>query len=423
MKKHHNHISTASVAPRPFLHDHAWNASATPRPFKLGKGRNALHGRSVNGFAVCIAGAVRAGMFTAWPSFLEQVAPHADDIYVNIAAPSNCSKEVFQDHPKVVTWKVELGYDDWRVLGGVSTPSWFGTQVSHDTRESHCLQMIREQNRTYTTVLMTRPDVVYSDAFPFHALVPSPRTIYVPLGSDHGGLNDQMVVGDLPSLEAYTGWSAYVDPKRRIAASGPEAALAMHVRKRGLRVLRFYYEYAIIRPRDIGVARLAGLKLFAAFNHEFRGWSFNMHTNPTMNQEFLHIVAANTTCTSIVVAGRETSAAVPPAAQCKRHELRHLCPSETVDRRQLESDKAVASVVCGKKAQGTNTADMTRLTARALCGTLGLPLPASQKPMHGAVLRQQLWMHSCNKVFTTGEECLLPDAQQTAIHVSSNGMK
>ena len=63
-------------------------------------------------------------------------------------------------------------------------------------RERGCLKLIASQPVVYASVLLTRPDILYAEPFPFAHLPPTPSTLFVPFGDDHNnGINDQLAVG------------------------------------------------------------------------------------------------------------------------------------------------------------------------------------------------------------------------------------
>ena len=198
-------------------------------------------------------------MVAAWPSFLAYVEPHVAGVFINLAAHTdNCTRAILE-HPKVIRWRSNNSFDRQH-----SSASRNAIQ-QHDMRERGCLKLIASQPVVYASVLLTRPDILYAEPFPFAHFPPTPSTLFVPFGDDHNnGINDQLAVGSLSALTRMTGW-ANVLPT-------PEAALAAHIYRTGLHVTRFWYEYAILRPRDISIARAVGAETFVAFNHNTRIW-------------------------------------------------------------------------------------------------------------------------------------------------------
>ena len=200
-------------------------------------------------------------MVAAWPSFLAYVEPHVAGVFINLAAHTdidNCTRAILE-HPKVIRWRSNNSFDRQHSSASRSAIE------QHDMRERGCLKLIASQPVVYASVLLTRPDILYAEPFPFAHLPPTPSTLFVPFGDDHNnGINDQLAVGSLSALTRMTGW-ANVLPT-------PEAALAAHINRTGLHVKRFWYEYAMLRPRDISIARAVGAETFVAFNHNTRIW-------------------------------------------------------------------------------------------------------------------------------------------------------
>ena len=120
------------------------------------------HRRNSTGlYAACIAGVAR-GMVAAWPSFLAYVEPHVAGVFINLAAPDidNCTRAILE-HPKVIRWRSTNSFD--RQHGSASRSAI----EQHDMRERGCLKLIASQPVVYASVLLTRPDILYAEPFPF----------------------------------------------------------------------------------------------------------------------------------------------------------------------------------------------------------------------------------------------------------------
>ena len=248
-------------ATRPEPHEHRHTSTVTrPEHRRDTTAASRLEHRrnSTGSYAACIAGVAR-GMVAAWPSFLAYVEPHVAGVFINLAAHTdNCTRAILE-HPKVIRWHSNNSFDRQH-----SSASRNAIQ-QHDMRERGCLKLIASQPVVYASVLLTRPDILYAEPFPFAHFPPTPSTLFIPFGDDHNnGINDQLAVGSLSALTRMTGW-ANVLPT-------PEAALAAHINRTGLHVKRFWYEYAMLRPRDISIARAVGAETFVAFNHNTRIW-------------------------------------------------------------------------------------------------------------------------------------------------------
>ena len=254
-------------ATRPEPHEHRHTSTVTrPEHRRDTTAASRLEHRrnSTGSYAACIAGVAR-GMVAAWPSFLAYVEPHVAGVFINLAAHTdNCTRAILE-HPKVIRWHSNNSFDRQH-----SSASRNAIQ-QHDMRERGCLKLIASQPVVYASVLLTRPDILYAEPFPFAHFPPTPSTLFIPFGDDHNnGINDQLAVGSLSALTRMTGWASVLPTGW--ANVLPEAALAAHINRTGLHVKRFWYEYAMLRPRDISIARAVGAETFVAFNHNTRIW-------------------------------------------------------------------------------------------------------------------------------------------------------
>ena len=105
-------------------------------------------------------------------------------------------------------------------------------------------QMIERRNE-YDVVIKFRPDIV-SPRLPNVGGELEPGCMYVPSGSDHSGLNDQVAYGDMAAMRAYTGVFPAIDAALAPGTScqlHPESLLAHHMKGRCVR--RFHYSYGL----------------------------------------------------------------------------------------------------------------------------------------------------------------------------------
>ena len=269
-------------------------------------------------YAVCIAGSIRT-MPYAWPSFLNFVEPYVDEIFLNLAGNANCTR-TFLGHPKVSSYQIDAHYEAKHGARSIEA------QKQHDAREKGCLRLMKASNRAFALVLLTRPDIVYAEAFPFDHLPPLQSVSYIPYGDDHDGVNDQMQAGTLSTLFEQSGWST---PALSSQSPGPERLLGRQIHRLKIHVKRFWYEYALLRWRDASVATAVGLTLFAQHNHNTRIWG-----RVILNPAFGSIIDANTTCT--VTDGHVQLPANVPCIQkrvaltCNRTGLQRAQVSQTV---------------------------------------------------------------------------------------------
>lgn len=273
-------------------------------------------------YAACIAGSIRT-ISHAWPSFLNFVEPHVDEIFMNVADNISCARD-FKGHPKISSYQITNNFDKTHSSESIES------QKQHDVRDKGCLDMVSASNRTFDLVLLTRPDIVYAEAFPFTHLPSYHNVLYIPYGDDHGGLNDQMKVGTLQTLFKHSGWSKYVLSSN---VPGPERSLAKQITNHRINVKRFWYEYALLRKRDESLATAVGLTLFAQHNHNTRIWN-RLDLNPA----FGSIIDTNTTCT--VTDGHVK---LPNNVPCIRKHIAFTCNRSSLTEEQLEK------VICSEK--------------------------------------------------------------------------
>ena len=289
----------------------------------------------------------------AWNSFVAFVAPHVDGIFLHLADHQGCSQ--YLTHPKVVEKVVSKQYETQHASKSLQAVQ------QHDGRERDCLRLIEDyQHRKgmeVSSVLLTRPDIVYSEAFPFAHLPPLNQTLYIPFGDDHGrGINDQMAVGSLPTLLRQTGWSG----TNKTGYSGvAEYRFGSHISAQGLIVKRFWYEYALLRPRDIALAMAVGPQVFAWFNHNTYIWQ-RVVSNPKFSGD---VVDANTTCSV-----NWNHVNLPATVPCRRRNVTYATPCLQAPKLTDKSPELVA-VVCG----GANARHMRQqVVYGAICATAGI---------------------------------------------------
>ena len=158
----------------------------------------------------------------------------------------------------------------------------------------------------------------------FRYLPPADGIVYVPYGDDHWeGLNDQMVVGDVQTLIRHTGWSVGSDGVK------PERTLADYLAKHKIGVVRFWYEYALLRPRDVALLAAVSPPLFVAFNHNAHIWGKVVSSARASSM----IVHANTSCT-VVSSTRHVE--IPRGVPCQRVRVPFSCARPPPSKATLE---------------------------------------------------------------------------------------
>mgnify|MGYP007078079705 CR=1 FL=1 len=314
--------------------------------------------------AACITGVAR-GISVAWPSFVTNVAPQLHGIFIEVADSSGCSEQVLK-HPKILAIRVVSEWVDLHASHSIEAIQ------QHAAREASCLQLIASQPTSFDRVLLTRPDVLYPEPFPFDALPPTPRVVYIPLGDDAGnGVNDQMAVGSLSTLVSQSGWGVGARP-----SIGPETVFGEHLLSQGVEVKRFWFEYAVLRRRDIAVARAVGVEVFVAFNHNLRVWT-HLNSNPVFDTG-ANTVPSKTRCTVT----SEGHTQPPPYVSCTRERIPFSC--------KRDGPKNWTAVVCSDEISLAEA-------EAALCyrKNVSLPSPYYRAHYRPQMEREMVFRKSC----------------------------
>ncbi len=107
------------------------------------------------------------------------------------------------------------------------------------------------QQTKYDLVIKYRPDI-QSDLHLFDIQDPEEGCVYVPEGSDYGGVNDQVAAGTVEAMAKYC--SAFDDIEQRVDEEGyrihPETILAKHLEREGVSVHRVRFDYSLNPKRS-----------------------------------------------------------------------------------------------------------------------------------------------------------------------------
>lgn len=111
------------------------------------------------------------------------------------------------------------------------------------------LQVMQKHGREYDVVVMYRSDVITHTPIDFSKFVFDDKTVFIPNGCDYYGINDQIAFGSMKAMEVYM--SLY-DSMKTYYMQGirflGEPMLKQHIDVNCLSVVRFDFDYFILRP-------------------------------------------------------------------------------------------------------------------------------------------------------------------------------
>lgn len=123
---------------------------------------------------------------------------------------------------------------------------------------THRMRVFQEMERykhathtTYDLVISMRLDAYSDDVLNYTEIMEgiSEKDIYIPLGYDWGGVNDQMAIGEFSSMKAYM--NVYQDIERWLMVSnfGPETLLKNYLDTQDVHIKRFPFRYRLINGK------------------------------------------------------------------------------------------------------------------------------------------------------------------------------
>lgn len=103
--------------------------------------------------------------------------------------------------------------------------------------------------KCYDKIILTRVDLLYHSKYPLENMILNDNIIYIPEGKDHeGGINDQVVVGNINSIRQYSTISKnYKNLLNNGVGHHGETVLKAHISSMQLIVKRFPLDYIINR--------------------------------------------------------------------------------------------------------------------------------------------------------------------------------
>lgn len=107
----------------------------------------------------------------------------------------------------------------------------------------------QKHNLKFDLVIKYRPDI-YSQTS-IHIPYPlEPNTIYIPTGSDWGGLNDQIGLGDRDTMKKYCDCIDHIlDLCKKGVLYHPETLLKKYIESISVNVKRFHFPYLLFKNR------------------------------------------------------------------------------------------------------------------------------------------------------------------------------
>jgi hypothetical protein len=129
-------------------------------------------------------------------------------------------------------------------------PVW--SMYTHNQSAFRLIETFEQKhNLKFDLVIKYRPDI-YSQT-PIHIPYPiEPNTIYVPTGSDWGGLNDQIGLGDRDTMKKYCDCIDHIlDLCKKGVIYNPEILLKEYIESISVNVKRFHFPYLLFKNRSM----------------------------------------------------------------------------------------------------------------------------------------------------------------------------
>ena len=114
------------------------------------------------------------------------------------------------------------------------------------------LALIENSSKNYDVILRYRTEICYKNPFEIPDVI-QPNTIYIPNGYDWcGGTNDQVAYGDLESMKTYGKvYDNIMDyHKNYNVRIHPETLLNFHLNKSKVNIVRFPFDYGLVRKHN-----------------------------------------------------------------------------------------------------------------------------------------------------------------------------
>jgi len=119
--------------------------------------------------------------------------------------------------------------------------------VRHFINKKRVFELMKQSGKKYNVIISFRIDTMITQPFAFTIM---PRHIYIPIGNDHrGGINDQIAIGDEPTMEKYMN---IVDTMIHLLDTGlsfphPERLTLVNLLFHQIPILRFKLQYHLNR--------------------------------------------------------------------------------------------------------------------------------------------------------------------------------
>lgn len=120
-----------------------------------------------------------------------------------------------------------------------------------------CISLIENSSKKYDVILRYRTEICFTNLFEIPNII-NPNTVYVPNNYDWlGGMNDQVAYGDLESMKTYSKlYDNIMDyNKRDNVQIHPETLLKYHLQKSKVNIVRFVFDYGLVKKHNISAQR------------------------------------------------------------------------------------------------------------------------------------------------------------------------
>jgi hypothetical protein len=181
-------------------------------------------------------------------------ATNTIDIFFSCdAAPENDIKEFigWYKPKKIINDKIAYMADFGKFPGRTESGTNIHNMTCHFINKRRVYKLIEtyaEETKThYDWVVVTRLDLFYFNTFNFAE--PDKNTIYIPAGSDHTGLNDQIAMGNMAVMKKYCDIfnNTFHLLLNKLAIPHPETLNFAHIMYQKIDIFRVPIKYEIRR--------------------------------------------------------------------------------------------------------------------------------------------------------------------------------
>lgn len=205
-----------------------------------------------------------SGRITAYEDCLDHLIQFKNNNDVTFFCSLNCAELSEYEHNFFKLLDIKPGQYQY---SSTKAPTWIYTLNSYDlftvpynafsqiSNNNICMNMIelymKEKNVSFDCIIKYRADILTNRHLSIQHLLPN--TIYIPLGNDHEGINDQIAYGDFNVMKKY---ASLIDNiqffcTEKNVAYHPESLLLFNLRYHNINIVRYLFEYDLHSKRKI----------------------------------------------------------------------------------------------------------------------------------------------------------------------------